>query len=252
MSNPLSSTVADLSTVTVRIESASANDLNVQDVSTSSSSSSDEDDELKQQRKKQNTVDRLGHHKLAAANRRHTSGLRNNHHTQSLHQKRPNRLSTDANAMRVPLSRPTTAISLPAKSSASDNEWDLDSAQTLLLSSQRRNPSCASISPIIARSKSSSQSPLLQNFSPQQAPPVFTTTSETALVSTISGDGSGNTSGSECPRSLRDLSSEVTEKTTLDNDATSLTSWTTIPTSIINDNSNQSHRLFTTRSAWDS
>ncbi|CAF4440768.1 unnamed protein product, partial [Rotaria magnacalcarata] len=29
----------------------------------------------------------------------------------------------------------------------------------------------------------------------------------TALVSTISGDGSGNTSGSECPRSLRDLSS---------------------------------------------
>ncbi|CAF2109500.1 unnamed protein product [Rotaria magnacalcarata] len=479
MSNPLSSTVADLSTVTVRIESASANDLNVQDVSTSSSSSSDEDDELKQQRKKQNTVDRLGHHKLAAANRRHTSGLRNNHHTQSLHQKRPNRLSTDANAMRVPLSRPTTAISLPAKSSASDNEWDLDSAQTLLLSSQRRNPSCASISPIIARSKSSSQSPLLQNFSPQQAPPVFTTTSEclgtdfrpllrrdtqrrsqslaktslvlndpssstisivfltddillgsiralqnerqlcklsidylidatnmrpdeiarkakvgarlpcqcghthsrctltlefdqlclttptstdlnhlsnskireltrtqleqlfavvnrfihkalqeekriliygfeltqdspmvvigiqylmlsdeqltlteaihsvhrlfptlpkkhqqfptmekrfqdylkqlerktyqrTALVSTISGDGSGNTSGSECPRSLRDLSSEVTEKTTLDNDVTSLTSWTTIPTSIINDNSNQSHRLFTTRSAWDS
>ncbi|CAF4335496.1 unnamed protein product, partial [Rotaria socialis] len=474
---PVSSTVADPSTVTVRIESASANDLNVQDVLTSSSS--DEDDELKQQCKKQNIVDRLGHHKLATANRRHTSGLEKNHRTHSLHQKRPNRLSTDANTMYVPLSRPITAISLPAKSPVSDNEWDLDSAQTLVSSSQRRNPSCPSISPITARSKSSSQSPLLQKFSPQQAPSVFTTTSEclgtdfrpllrrdtqrrsqslaktslvlsdqsspttsivfltddillgsihalqnerqlcklsidylidatnmrpdeiarkarvgarlpcqcghthsrctltlefdqlclttststdlnhlssskireltraqlgqlfavlnrfiykalqeekriliygfeltqnspmaviaiqylmlsdeqltlteaihsvhrlfpiltkkhqqfptmekrfqdylkqlerktcpkTVLVGTISGDGSGNTSGSEYRRSLRDLSSEVSEKTTLDNDVTSLTSWTTIPTSIINDSSNQSRHLFTTRSAWDS
>ncbi|CAF2350319.1 unnamed protein product [Rotaria sp. Silwood2] len=176
-SSSVSSTVADPSTVTVRIESASTSDLNVQDVSTTSSSD-DDDNELKQQRRKQNLNDRLNYHTVSATGGRHTSTIGTNRHRNSLHQKRPNRLSTDANSMRIPLSRPTTAISLPAKSSASDNEWDLDSAQTLVSSVQRRNPSCPSISPTTIRSKSSSQSPILSTFTPQPAPPVFTTTSE--------------------------------------------------------------------------
>ncbi|CAF0874467.1 unnamed protein product [Rotaria sordida] len=174
----VSSTVADPSTVTVRIESASTSDLNVQDVSTTSSSDDDDNNELKQQRRKQTLNDRLNYQTLSATSRRHTSALGTNRHKNSFDQKRPNRLSTDINSVRVPLSRPTTAVSLPAKSSASDNEWDLDSAQILVSSVQRRNPSCPSISPTLLRSKSSSQSPVLPTFIPQQAPPVFTTTSE--------------------------------------------------------------------------
>ncbi|CAF1020299.1 unnamed protein product [Rotaria sp. Silwood1] len=478
-SSSVSSTVADPSTVTVRIESASASDLNVQDVSTTSSSDNDDDDELKQQRRKQTLNDPLNNNILATTSHRHTSSIGTTRHKNSLHQKRPNRLSTDTNSMRIPLSRPTTAISLPSKSSASDNEWDLDSAQTLVSSIQRRNPSCPSISPTAIRSKSSSPSPLLPTFTPQPAPPVFTTTSEclgtdfrpqlrrdiqkrsqslakptlpmsnpasptipivfltddillgsiralqnerqlcklsidylidatnmrpdelarkakvgarlpcqcghthsrctltlefdqpyltnstsidsnhlsnskirelsrtqlgqlfaavnhfilkaqqedkriliygfeltpnsplaiiaiqylmlsdeqltlteamhavhrlfpilpkkhqqfptmekrfqdylkqldrktfpkTLLVSNISGDSNVSISGNDYRRSLRDLSSEVTDKTTIDNDNTPLTSWTTIPMPIINNNSNQSHQLFTTRSAWDS
>ncbi len=50
-----SSTVADPSTVTVRIESASTSDLNVQDVVTTSSSSSDDDD-LHQQKNNYHTL----------------------------------------------------------------------------------------------------------------------------------------------------------------------------------------------------
>jgi hypothetical protein len=148
--------VADPSTVTVRIESASKSDLNVQDVVTTSSSSSDDDD-LHQQKS------------LSATNRRHTSALA--HNNNSLHQQRPSRLSTDVtNTMLVPQSRPITAVSLPAKPSAYDNEWDYDSARTLVSSVSRRNPSCPSISPTNKRAKPS--------FLHQQVPTVFTTTSE--------------------------------------------------------------------------
>jgi hypothetical protein len=179
-----SSTVADPSTVTVRIESASTSDLNAQDVSTSSSSNDDNDDdddvEFKQHREKKTLIDRLNYRTSSAASRRHTSTIEVHRQKSSLHQKRPNRLNTDANSMRIPQSRPTTAISLPAKSSTYDNEWDFESDQTLGSSTQRRNPSCPSISPTTVRSKSSSssQSPIVPKFSPQQAPPVFTTTSE--------------------------------------------------------------------------
>jgi hypothetical protein len=164
--------VADPSTVTVRIESASTSDLNVQDVSTSSSSGDDEDEDLQQQKRKQKQNDRLTYHTSSA---KHTSTIGNNRKN-SLHQKRPNRLSTDR--MRVPNNRPITAVSLPAKPSAFDNEWDLDSAETLASSVPRRNPSCPSISPTTVRSRLSSQSPILPTYSPQQAPPVFTTTTE--------------------------------------------------------------------------
>jgi hypothetical protein len=173
--------VADPSTVTVRIESASTSDLNVQDVLTTSSSSNDEDDddELKQHRKKPTLTDRLHYRTSSAASRRHTSALGVHQKKNSLNQKRPSRLSTDVNAMRTSSSRPTTAISLPAKTSTYDNEWDFDSDQVALSTTQRRNPSCPSISPTTVRSKSSSsQSPILPPFTPQQAPPVFTTTSE--------------------------------------------------------------------------
>ncbi len=171
--------MADPSTVTVRIESASTSDLNVQDVSTSSSDHDEDDDELKQQQRSQTLIDRLSYRPSSSSSHQHTSStVKNNHHRNSQHQKRPSRLNTDLNAMRVPQSRPTTAISLPAKPSAYDNEWDLDSAETLVSSVQRRNPSCPSISPTTIRSKASSQSPLLPTFSAQQAPPIFTTTSE--------------------------------------------------------------------------
>jgi hypothetical protein len=171
--------VADPSTVTVRIESASTSDLNVQDVS-SSSSDDDDDDDLKQHRRKQTSLnDRPMYRTSSAASRQHTSTIGINHQKKSLHQKRPSRLNTDVNSMRVPQSRPTTATSLPAKPSAYDNEWDLDADQTSVSSSQRRNPSCPSISPPTVRSKSSSsQSPVSRTFTPQPAPPVFTTTSE--------------------------------------------------------------------------
>ncbi len=160
--------MADPSTVTVRIESASKSDLNVQDVVTTSSSS-DEDDDLKQRK----TPDRPNHQTSSATNRRHTSALTPNHH--SLRQQRPSRLSTDAtNSMRVPQNRPITAISLPAKPSAFDNEWDLDSASTFVSTTKQRNPSCPSISPTNTPAKLSSQS----IFTFQQVPMIFTTTSE--------------------------------------------------------------------------
>lgn len=171
--------MADPSTVTVRIESASTSDLNVQDVSTSSSSNDeDDDDDLKKERKKHTLHDRLIYHTSSATSRRDTSSLKTYPDRNSFRRKYPHRLSTDVNAMRVPLSRPTTAISLPAKSSASDNEWDFDSAQTLVSSAQQRNPSCPSISPTIMRSKLSSQSPILPTFSSQPVPTLFTTTCE--------------------------------------------------------------------------
>ncbi len=171
--------MADPSTVTVRIESASTSDLNVQDVSTTSSSNDDDDDDLKQHGRKPTSNDHLTYRTSSAVSHRHKSVLGMNHKKTSFHQKRPSRLSTDVNSMCVPPSRPTTATSLPAKPSTYDNEWDFDSDQTSVSSFQRRNPSCPSISPITVRSKSSlSQSPILPTFTPQQAPPVFTTTSE--------------------------------------------------------------------------
>ncbi len=175
--------MADPSTVTVRIESASTSDLNVQDVSTTSSSNdgNDDDDDFKQDQGKQTLIDSLNYRTSSAASRRNTSTIGMHHKKNSLHQKRPSRLkSTDVNSMRATPSRPTTAISLPGKSPTYDNEWDLDSDQTSGSSIQRRNPSCPSISPSTVRSKSSSlsQSPILPTFTPQQAPPVFTTTSE--------------------------------------------------------------------------
>jgi YbbR domain-containing protein len=100
-----SSTVADPSTVTVRIESASTSDLNVQDVVTTSSSDNDDDD------LQQNNPDR---HNSSITNRRHTSALGTNNNY--LYQQRPSRLSTDAtNSMRPSQLRPITAVSLPAK-----------------------------------------------------------------------------------------------------------------------------------------
>jgi len=172
--------VADPSTVTVRIECASTSDLNVQDVSTTSSSSNDEedDDELKQLRKKQTLSERLYHQTSSTANRHQTSVLGLPNAKKSVHQKRPSRLSTDANSMRAALNRPITAISLPSKPSTYDNDWDIDIEPNLSSTIQRRNPSCPSISPTTVRSKSSSQSPILPAFTPQQAPPVFTTTTE--------------------------------------------------------------------------
>jgi hypothetical protein len=67
------------------------------------------------------------------------------------------------------------------------------------------------------------------------------------VVSTISGDGGSSSSGNEHQRSSRDMSAELSEITT--NNNTSITSWTTSPTPIVNDNLNQ---LFAARSAWDS
>ncbi len=168
--------MADPSTVTVRIESASTSDLKVQDVVTTSSSSSDDDDDddlQQQQQKQQNKNDHLNYRTASATNRRHTSALTTNNN--SLRRKRPSRLTTDVtNSIRVPQNRPITAVSLPAKPSAFDNEWDFDSAQTLVSTVQRRNPSCPSISPTNTRAKPSSQSILTH----QQVPTVFTTTSE--------------------------------------------------------------------------
>ena len=165
-----SSTVADPSTVTVRIESASTSDLNVQDVLTTSSSSDDEDDNAL----RQHNADRLSHQISSTTNRRQTSALSaTNNPTRRRH--RPNRLSTDVtNTMHVPQSRPITAVSLPAKPSAFDNEWDLDSAHMLVSTVQRRNPSCPSIPPAPTRAKPTSQPILIH----QQVPTVFTTTSE--------------------------------------------------------------------------
>jgi hypothetical protein len=72
--------------------------------------------------------------------------------------------------MRPSQLRPITAVSLPAKPSAFDNEWDLDLARTLIASNQQRNPSCPTISPLNVRAES-----ILTH---QQVPTVFTTTSQ--------------------------------------------------------------------------
>ncbi|CAF2731649.1 unnamed protein product [Rotaria sp. Silwood2] len=173
LSSIISSTVADPSTVTVRIESASTSDLNVQDVVTTSSS---DDDDL-QQRKQQNNNDRFNYRISSATSRRHTPsiGINNNNNNNSSQRQRPSRLTTDVtNSVRVSQNRPITAVSLPAKPSAYDNEWDLDSARTLVASVQRRNPSCPLISPTNIRAPPSSQS----IFAHQLVPTVFTTTSE--------------------------------------------------------------------------
>ena len=180
MFSATSSTVADPSKVTVRIESASTSDLNVQDVVTTSSS--DEEDVLQQQRKQMH-IDRLHNQISSTTNRRHTSALtttnpiplQQQHHHHHHHHRRPSRLSTDViSSMRVPQSRPITAVSLPAKPFAYDNEWDVDCVRTVVSPVQRRNPSCPSIPPASGRTKSPSQSMFIH----QQVPPVFTTTTE--------------------------------------------------------------------------
>jgi hypothetical protein len=163
----------------VRIESASTSDLNVQDVSTSSSNDDADDNDLKQHQRGQTSTDHLSYRTSSAASHRHTSPRGIPHKKKSPHQKRSSRLNTDVNSIHVPPSRPITAASLPAKPSAYGNDWDFDSDQQVIPSVQRRNPSCPSISPTTGRSKSSSsQSPISSTFTPQQAPPVFTTTSE--------------------------------------------------------------------------
>ncbi|CAF3622372.1 unnamed protein product [Rotaria sp. Silwood1] len=172
----ISSTVADPSKVTVRIESASASDLNVQDVVTTSSSS--DDDDLQQQQRQQNNNDRFNYRISSANNRRHTPSIginNNNNNSSSSKRQRPSRLTTDVtSSTRISQNRPITAVSLPAKPSAYDNEWDLDSARVLVSSVQRRNPSCPLISPTNVRAPPSSQS----IFTHQLVPTVFTTTSE--------------------------------------------------------------------------
>lgn len=163
--------------MTVRIESASTSDLNVQDVSTTSSSSEDEDDEAFKGRRTKQT---LSYRPSSAASSRHVSPVEAHRARDSLHRKRPSHLNTEMNAMRVSPTRPITAISLPAKPSAYDNEWDFDSDQVSGSSPQRRSPCFPSNSPTAAqgRSFSSTQSTIQPKFSPQQAPPVFITTSE--------------------------------------------------------------------------
>lgn len=164
--------MADPSTVTVRIESASTSDLNVQDVSTSSSSDDDEDDDDAQRSR---TTNRQHHRSLSATQRQKSSTTSH----QTIHHKHPSRLSADSTMMRLPTTnRPITAVSLPAKPSAYDNEWDLNTEQTLASSMSKRNPSCPSISPTTTRSKTPSPSTILPKRPLQQAPPVFTTTSE--------------------------------------------------------------------------
>lgn len=160
--------MADPSKVTVRIESASNSDLNVQDVVTTSSS---DDEDVLEQHRKQKQIDRLHNQISSTTNRRHTSALP----TTTAHQRRPSRLSTDVTqSMRVPQSRPITAVSLPAKPFAHDNEWDVDCTHTVVSPVQRRNPSCPAIPPSVARAKSPSQPVFIH----QQVPTVFTTTRE--------------------------------------------------------------------------
>lgn len=63
-----------------------------------------------------------------------------------------------------------------------------------------------------------------------------------------SGDGASTSSGGNDQQRLsKDISSDLTELTS-SNQQKSVSSWTTIPMPIVNDNSNQ---LFTARSAWD-
>lgn len=75
---------------------------------------------------------------------------------------------------------------------------------------------------------------------------------KTFFVSTVSSDGTGSISSGYDRQRLRDTSSESNEKAPINNDNASITSWTTIPMPIVNDNSDQSRILFKTRSAWDS
>ena len=164
-----SSTVADPSKVTVRIENAPVGAIDVQDVSTSSSDTDDFDGD---RRRKQLS----GNRSSSAASRRRTSD-REHHKSNARHTMRPSRLSTNpAGSMRLPQSRPITAVSLPGKTSAYDNEWDLESEPAFLTSNHRRNPSCPSISPIHGRSKQSS--PVLPKFAHQPVPNIFTTTAQ--------------------------------------------------------------------------
>ena len=152
-SSTTSSTVADPSTVTVRIENASNCDLNVQDVLTASSSSSSSPDDFKH---RQDSIHgRRGYR---------TSIVENN----------ANASQRSRTSSRIPQNRPITAVSLPAKTSAYDNEWDLDSARTLVTSNQRRNPSY----PVIPPEEKRVRSPTQSIFIAQQVPTVFTTTSE--------------------------------------------------------------------------
>jgi len=71
------------------------------------------------------------------------------------------------------------------------------------------------------------------------------------VVNSISRDGSS--SGTENRRSSREISWELSETaTTPNNNNTPVTSWTTIPMPIVNNNANSPHHLFAARSAWDS
>lgn len=161
-----STTVADPSTVTVRIEGASTSDLNVQDVVSTSSSSSSLSDDGRDKHQHQQNNHRPSYHASTATNRSQTP-------TVVTHDKLSARSSIDTtSSSRTGSSRPNTAASLPAKTSASANEWDLECQKRLASSAPRRNPSCPSISPNNVRVKSSSM--LLH----QQVPSVFTTTSE--------------------------------------------------------------------------
>lgn len=72
------------------------------------------------------------------------------------------------------------------------------------------------------------------------------------LISSISGDANIHTGSNDYRRSLRDLSSDLTERSAPDNDSSSVTSWTTVPTPIINENPTRAHPLHTARPAWDS
>ena len=163
--------MAYASTVTMRIESASTSDINVQDVSTASSS----DDDLQQESRKKILTDRHNFEKLSLKNHRSSSAIRTNHHPNATHRKRSSDLNANINSMHTPRIRPTTTVSLPTKSPTSDNQWNLDSTQISASSIQQRNPSCPSISSRPVYSKSLSSSSLLSNFTLQQVPPIFTT-----------------------------------------------------------------------------
>ncbi|UJR27671.1 hypothetical protein I4U23_008951 [Adineta vaga] len=182
-----SSTVADPSTVTVCIESASRSDLNVQDVLTSSpSDDDDDDDDFKSTGRKQMLTDRFNYRSSSTASLRRTPALGNHHHhhhhrKNSFQHTSSGRFSTDSSAIRTSISRPTTAGLAVSKSSAYENEWVIDSSETLVSPVQRTNTAYPTPSPTTARSKASSsptQASISTTFTPQQAPSVFTTTSE--------------------------------------------------------------------------
>jgi hypothetical protein len=178
--------VADLSALTVRIESVSTSDLNVQDVSSISSLDDaddtdddiDADDELRRQSKQHKQSNRLNSRSSFAVRHRHGSN-KSNPCKMPVRHKHPTRINTDAgSSMRVLHARPITAVSLPAKTSAYDNDWDLDNEQAFVSNIQRRNPSCPSISSMTARSKTPSPSRIEPKLILQHAPTIFTTTSE--------------------------------------------------------------------------